>query len=264
MYDWPEVREATDAWAAGIAAHLRRHGFPEAPHSLTRQTDYQEVWNAPDLLLSQSCGYPVSHQYSGKLLPLVTPHYEVDGCQGPAFSSFLFVRASDEVRALTDLRGRIVAFNDRFSMSGMLALKLVFAPHAENGHFFGRAIETGSHAESLEAVQRADADVCSIDAVCVALARRHRPELLDGLTELARSPLVPGLPYVTSARNGGHELSRLRDAVADAFADPRLSVAREALFLCGYSILETIDYALIATLERDLRKRGDLHLWEAA
>jgi hypothetical protein len=30
MYDWPEVREATDAWWAGLARHLRGAGF-EAP-----------------------------------------------------------------------------------------------------------------------------------------------------------------------------------------------------------------------------------------
>jgi hypothetical protein len=35
MYDWPEVREATDAWWAGLARHLRDAGF-EAPDRLTR------------------------------------------------------------------------------------------------------------------------------------------------------------------------------------------------------------------------------------
>lgn len=264
MYDWPEVRDATDAWAHGIARHLRDHGFPEAPFTLLRRNDYREDWKAPDLLLSQSCGYPLSHEYSGALVPVVTPHYAVEGCSGPAFSSFVFVRTAGNIRQLTDLRGRICVFNDRQSMSGMLALKLVFAPCAENGGFFGRAIETGAHVKSLECVQRGEADVCSIDAVCVALARRYRPGLLAGLTEIVRSPLVPGLPYVTSAMRSADERLRLRQSFAAAFADPQLEDARGALFLSGYSILDSNDYAIIASLERDLQQRGDLTLWKAA
>ena len=81
----------------------------------------------------------------------------------------------------------------------MLALKLVFAPHARDGRFFSRAIETGGHLNSLAAVRKGLADVCAIDSVCVALARRYRPEALEGLVEIARSPAVPGLPWITRA-----------------------------------------------------------------
>ena len=36
MYDWPEVRGATDAWGAGLARHLRHAGFPDVPLGLER------------------------------------------------------------------------------------------------------------------------------------------------------------------------------------------------------------------------------------
>jgi ABC-type phosphate/phosphonate transport system substrate-binding protein len=264
MYDWPQVRAATDAWAHGIARHLRGHGFAEAPLELIRQDEYQQLWNAPDLLLSQSCGYPLTHEYEKALVPVITPHYSVEGCSGPAFSSFIFVRAADSVGSLPDLRGRTCVYNDRTSMSGMLALKLLFAPHAASGDFFSRAIESGSHVKSLEAVQRGIADVCSIDAICVGLARRYRPELLSGLIEIARSPLVPGLPYVTSAACSSDKLRQLRRALAAAFDDPDLREAREALFLSGHSILDRNDYTIIANLEREVKRRGDLILWKAA
>jgi len=264
MYDWPQVRAATDAWARGIAKHLRGHGFAEAPLEIIRQGEYQELWNAPDLLLSQSCGYPLTHQYEKTLMPVITPHYSVEGCSGPAFSSFVFVRAADNISSLLELRGRTCVYNDRISMSGMLALKLLFAPYAARGNFFGCAVESGSHVKSLEAVQRGIADVCSIDAICIGLARRYRPELLSGLAEIARSPLVPGLPYVTSAACSSDELDRLRRALAAAFDDTDLHEARRALFLSGHSILDRNDYAVIANLERDLKSRGDLILWKAA
>ena len=87
---------------------------------------------------------------------------------------------------------RVAAVNTPDSMSGMLALKLVFAPLAEQGRFFSRAVETGGHLASLAAVQSGDADVCAIDCVCVAMAKRYRPSALEGLVEIGRSPSRAG------------------------------------------------------------------------
>jgi ABC-type phosphate/phosphonate transport system substrate-binding protein len=264
MYDWPEVRDATDAWALGLARHLRAQGFLEAPLQLLRGDDYSQAWQSSELILSQCCGYHLVHPFAGALTPVLTPHYAVEGCSGPAYSSFVFVRSADVINTLADLRGRISAINDRESMSGMLALKLVFGPLTDNGKFFAGSIETGAHARSLAAVLRGEADVCAVDPICVALARRHRPELLAGLTEIARSPLVPGLPYVTARHRSPHELARMRQAIAAAFADPELQPARDALFLSGCSPLDRSDYAIIAALERNLESHGGLALWETA
>lgn len=264
MYDWPEVRDATDAWAQGLARHLRAQGFAEAPSELLRQEDYSQAWQSSELILSQCCGYPLIKFYAGALTPVLTPHYAVEGCSGPAFSSFVLVRSADQIHSLTELRGRVSAINSRDSMSGMLALKLVFGPLTDNGKFFARTLETGAHLSSLAAVLRGEADVCAVDAVCVALARRYRPELLAGLTEIARSPLVPGLPYVTARHRSPQELLRMRQAIAAAFADPELQPARDALFLSGCSPLDRSDYAIIAALERNLESHGGLALWEAA
>jgi ABC-type phosphate/phosphonate transport system substrate-binding protein len=243
---------------------LRQHGFPDASEGLWRTSDLQALWRTPDLLLSQCCGYPLVNAFSAVLVPVVTPHYAAVGCSGPAYSSLIFARAADSIRSLTDFHGRRPAVNSPDSMSGMLALKLVFAPYAEEGKFFAPALKTGSHLKSLEAVQSGIADLCAIDPVCVALAVRHRPYLLAGLVEIARSPLVPGLPYVTSASRSQYELARLRNAIAAAFADARLQNVRDALFLGGFSGLARADYQVIEDLERDLQGRGGLDLWQAA
>jgi ABC-type phosphate/phosphonate transport system substrate-binding protein len=264
MYDWPEVRAATDAWARGLARHLRGHGFPDVPDVLSRLPDYRGTWHASDLLLSQTCGYPLIHEYRQQLIPVATPHYSAEGCRGPYYSSLVLVRSADAIGGVSDLRGRTCAINDRESMSGMLALKLVFAPWAHKGDFFSRTVETGSHENSLLAVQQGRADVCAIDAVCVALARRYRPELLWGLVEIARSPLVPGLPLVTSAACSREQLGRLRGALAEAFADPELQRERDALLLAGLSNLDPDHYSIIAKLEAELKAEGDLNLWQAA
>ena len=247
MYDWPEVREATDNfWRA-----LSRHVGVDVP--LWRGENHVSPWRNPELLFSQTCGYPFTHEFRGRLTYVATPHYAVDGCDGPHYSSLVFARS---LAPPEEFRGSRVAVNSRDSMSGMLALKLVFAPLAKQGIFFSETVLTGGHVASLDAVRLGKADVCAIDAVCVALARRYRPELLQGLVEIARSPLVAGLPFVTIAGN----VETLRRGLQRVFDDPALCETRAQLFLDGTSILKQNHYDRILQLETVVENAGGMRL----
>jgi ABC-type phosphate/phosphonate transport system substrate-binding protein len=247
MYDWPEVRQATNLWWQVVARHL---GTPE---ELSRPDDYTAPWLRDDLLFAQTCGYPFTHVLKGKVSYLATPHYAADGCEGPNYCSIVMAR---EYRPLAAFRDGVAAVNTPDSMSGMLALKLVFAPLAEKGRFFSRAVETGGHLASLAAVQSGEADVCAIDCVCIAMAKRYRPEVLEGLVEIARSPLVPGLPWITRAGDP----QAIRSALRAAFADPALKEALSALLLSGFSELPTGAYDRITDLEAEMEGKGGLKL----
>jgi ABC-type phosphate/phosphonate transport system substrate-binding protein len=236
MYDLPELQWATNDFWGALAKRLGTN-LP-----LTRAEDWTSTWHAPNLLFSQTCGYPFTHAFAGQLTYVATPHYGADGCDGPNYSSILFAR---EKVPLDAFRGTTAAINNADSMSGMLALQLVFSPLARNQEFFARAIETGGHIKSMEAVQSGQADVCAIDCVTVGLCRAHRPTALEGLVEVGRSPSVPGLPYITRAG----DVAKLRDALAGAFADPSLKDARDTLLLTGYSILPAGAYDIITELE---------------
>ncbi len=247
MYDWPEVRDATDRWWQGISRHFG------VACELQRGGDHTAVWKRPDLAFSQTCGYPFTHEFRGRLKLVATPHYAVDGCDGPNYQSMIFARESKPLEAW---RGSTAGVNNPDSMSGMLALKLVFAPYARHGQFFAAAIKTGGHINSLTAVRNGLADVCAVDAVCVALARAYRPDCLEGLVEIARSPMVPSLPYVTV----GGDVPALRHALALAFADPALQQARDQLFLTGHSLLDARAYGRITDLETAMQQAGGLEL----
>ena len=247
MYDWPEVRPATDLWWKAIADCLG----VDVP--LSRPADYTAPWLQDDLLFAQTCGYPFTHRLKGRVSYVATPHYAADGCDGPGYCSIVFAR---EPKPLADFRGSVAAVNTADSMSGMLALKLVFAPLAQQGRFFGTAVETGGHLASLTAVQQGAADVCAIDCICVELARRYRPAALEGLLEVARSPAVPGLPWVTRAGDA----QALRAALRKVFADGSLRDVREALLLRGFSDLPLSAYDRITALEADMEKAGGLEL----
>ena len=247
MYDWPEVREATDAWWRGLSRHLG------VTVELDRNPDHFAAWRRGDLAFSQTCGYPFTHEFKGLLKYVATPHYAVPGCQGADYCSFIFARVD---QPLDSFRGGIAAVNNPDSMSGMLALKLAFAPFARNGKFFDSAMQSGGHVNSMAAVRKGLADVCAIDAVCVALARRYHPDYLEGLVEIARSPPVPGLPYVTRCGN----IEAMRQGLVAAFADSELKHSREQLFLSGHSVLRPNAYERITDLENDMHMAGGLEL----
>lgn len=247
MYDYPELAAATEAWAAAIAR------FAGSSARLSRPQDYIGAWSSDDLVFSQTCGYPFTHAFRNRLQLLGTPHYGAPGCEGFRYRSMVFGR---EKREAEDFRGTVAVVNTPDSMSGMLALKSFFIGYAAHGQFFGRTVVSGGHLASLACLQRGEADVCAIDAVCVAYARRYRPELLFGLHELGQTASVPGLPYVTRDKDA----QRWSEAVAAAMAEPSLADVRAALMISGFTQTRPADYDAILQLEDAVEARGGLRL----
>lgn len=255
MYDWPEVREQTDAWWAGLARHLRAQGF-DAPEALARAESASAHWGKSDLLLSQTCGFPLMHGFKDRLEVLATPAYEVEGCSGPSYSSVIVVHADAGIARLDDLKGATAAYNAEDSLSGHLALKCVFAPFSRNGRFFGRVVRSGGHAGSMRMVRERKADVAAIDCVSLALARRHLPGLAGDLAVIGRGPGAPALPYVTAAGRPAGDVARLKDALAAAAADSALAEARQALFIAGLEFLPAHAYQRVLDLEAACAAQG--------
>ena len=255
MYDWPEVRDATDAWWAGVARHLRTEGL-DAPERLTRSHAPGTNWRRKTLVLSQTCGYPLMHDFRNRLAVLATPVYAVEGCSGPSYSSAIVIRADAGFKRIEELRGATAAYNAPDSLSGHLALKCVFAPLSENGRFFGRVVQSGGHVSSMQLVREHEADVAAIDCVTFALARRYRPDLAAGLAVLARGPAAPALPYVTAAGRLPGDVERLKRALGAAAADPALAAAREALFIAGLEFLPPDAYHRVLDLEAGCDAHG--------
>jgi ABC-type phosphate/phosphonate transport system substrate-binding protein len=256
MYDFPELAAATDAWWAGLRRHLEDAGFANVPPSLDRNLSAPDQWRSRDLIFAQTCGYPFTHAFQGGLALLGTPCYEAPGCAGPTYSSAIVVNAASRAGTIEDLRGATVAFNTPDSFSGHLALRSLVAPLARAGRFFAQAIETGSHARSMELVANAEADIAAIDCVTYALAKRHRPAVTARLRLLAWGPAAPALPYVTSTGWSPPQLTRLRRALIDAVADPDLATPRAALLIGGIELLAEDAYRRILALEAAADSHG--------
>lgn len=255
MYDMPEFRRATESWWMGLSRAMTAEGIDGVPTSLADLSgpggtfDAYDIWARPDLLFSQTCGYPLTHDLAGKVTVVATPGYDCEGCRGSRYSSVILVRADDPAAALSDLRGRRAVVNSFDSQSGFSALRIAVAPLTREGRFFGRVAKSGGHMASVEAVAAGTADVCAVDAVTFALAERYRPSAVRGLRILSRSPEAPGLPYVTAGGVSDVDLRRLRAALFSAIEDPELAATRAALLIAGAEVLPDDAYGRILELE---------------
>ena len=256
MYDLPELRAATDAWWQGLARALSRAGIAEVPASLTRGPPEEQLWRDPGLLLSQSCGYPLTHGVKHLVVPVATPVYEAPGCVGARYSSAFVVRAGDPAASLAELAGRRCAVNGPQSQSGYNVLRHAVAPLSRDGRFFAEVAVTGGHGASVAALAGSRADVAAIDCVTYRLFELYQPAAVAALRVLAWSETVPGLPYVTRAEAGPDILERLRDGLMAALADPDLATAREALLLTGAEVLEPEAYGRIVEMEQEATQFG--------
>lgn len=258
MYDHPGAREHTDRWWAGIAAHLRDAGIGSVPPSLSRGAPREDGWRSAQLLFSQTCGYPLVKDFAEHLTPLVTPCYDVPGCEGPYYSSLIVVREGDARSDLSEFAGAVCAVNGKDSQSGYNALRYMVAPLREydDQGFFSSVLVSGVHASSLAMVGEGAADICAIDCVTHALIARYDPAALEGTRVLARTVQTPGLLYVTSSMADGPLVRSLREGLSAAFEDPALSDTREALFLGGAEVLELDAYAVLLEQEATALSSG--------
>ncbi len=256
MYDWPEVRAETDSWWQGLARAFRSEGVADVPDILRRDAADDATWEMDNLLFSQTCGYPYTHGGSNHLRLVATPCFDIDGCDGPNYQSFLLCRKDAVQNTVSDFRGSRAAINDLRSQSGYSALRAVIAPLADGKMFFKQVITSGGHRFSMDMVSQGEVDLCAVDAVCFALAARYVPDMIRPLKIIARSPMAPMLPYVSARQTSGPVMRKMRTGLIKALRDPELDAARQALFLSGAEVLTDADYQRILDIEDTAAKLG--------
>jgi len=256
MYDPPELRDAVDAWWDGLARAFRAEGVAGVPDRLDRSLTLDALWGAPDLLFTQTCGYPLFGMWARRLQYVATPRHAADGCEGANYSSFIVVPAQSAAQRLEDLRGARCSISARISHSGYNALRALFAPLARDGRFFGSVSVSGGHAQSLAQLGTGEVDVAAIDCVTHALLSRCRPGAIARTRIIGRTASAPGLPYATRADAPPDLVLRLRAGLARAFADPALADTRGVLLLDGFEVLSTELYDCMFDAESEaLRQR---------
>ena len=218
MYDFGPVMAVNDRLWALIRDRLRADGI-DAPDALTRgEGAYWQAWQSPDLLLSQTCGYPFRARLQGKVTYVGTPDFGVDGCAPGYYRSVLVARADDPRSTIADFDGARFAYNEALSQSGWAAPQ---THAAKLGIRLPPALQTGGHRLSAEAVATGRADIAALDAVTYRLLATHTPEM-SALKVVGLTDPTPGLPYITAlGRDPDPIHAATRDAIAALTAEDR-------------------------------------------
>ncbi|SAL22080.1 ABC phosphate/phosphonate transporter, periplasmic ligand binding protein [Caballeronia peredens] len=216
--------------------------------------DLTAFWLRDDVLLSQTCGYPLVHALAGRVRLVAAPDFDVPGCTDAAYHSVIVTGTQAAARSIETCRGLRAAYNGDDSNSGMNLLRHAVAPFARDGRFFASVTETGSHLASLRALVEGRADVAAIDCVTFAFVRTHLPELATGVRIVGTTASAGTLPFIASARVPEDATDTLFHALADASRDDPPLARR--LRLKGFARRTPADYAPILDYERDAIARG--------
>lgn len=234
MYDLPAMHGANDRYWQAIRTHLG-----QGPEALTRTGDLWAQWRDPDLVLSQTCGYPYRARLHGLVTLVGTPDYGLPGCPAGHYRSVFVARADDPREDVSAFEGARFAYNEPMSQSGWAApLTHVRAL----GFTFDDLHETGGHRNSALAVARGRADIAALDALTWVLLQRHEA-FPQTLKEVGATQPTPVLPYICALGRDGPAVHR---AIAAAISD--LSAGdRDALHLRGIVSIPAGAYLAVTT-----------------
>ena len=214
MYDPPALRAANDRYWQAIRDHLG-HG----PTALTRDRDMWHIWMSPDLLLSQTCGYPYRAHLHGKVQLVGTPDFGLPDTPPGHYYSVFLARTDHPAKTLEDFAGSVFAFNEPLSQSGWAAPMI----HATGRVTFSRYLQTGAHAASAAAVSEGHADLTAIDAVTWNILLAHDP-IAQNLQVVEQTAPTPGLPYITAPGRDAVALAQATRAAIAGLSDGERSL----------------------------------------
>ncbi|MEO7371682.1 MAG: PhnD/SsuA/transferrin family substrate-binding protein [Ilumatobacteraceae bacterium] len=210
----------------------------EAP-ALDWQIPSDAAMRRDDLLLGQTCGWPLVDALSARVRVVGTFDTDVGGSVDGTYRSVL-ISAADQ--PLAELFGRddlVVAVNSLDSLSGWISLQAAARAH-------GVAVEnvevTTAHARSVEAVRAGRCHLASIDSVSWSFLDQ------TGLFVVGHGPRVPSLPLVMATAMPEPLVTELRVALAAAVADPATAAVRAVLRIRGFLVRELTDYQGVAQL----------------
>jgi ABC-type phosphate/phosphonate transport system substrate-binding protein len=241
MYDFAELTQAHDALWGFVAAELLNVGVQAVPAGLDRTMAYDQTWTAPNLLLGQSCGFPIIDQLDG-LVGVLGGFSVADGFPDATYASKLVVHVDSDVESLADLNwnaGVRAAINGWDSLSGYVSFGAACAEAIHNGSIpstaaFSYVEPTGSHALSAAALADRSMDLACIDGHTFALLRQHRPEAVAHLRVIGSGPTIPCLPLITALPIDDELRAKLRSALNAAAVVQSLAPARQALGITGF------------------------------
>ncbi|MBV2082176.1 MULTISPECIES: phosphate/phosphite/phosphonate ABC transporter substrate-binding protein [Pseudomonas] len=249
MYVAPEpIQQANQYWLARILERLKLRRL-NADH-----LDLPGLWLAPQLLVTQTCGYPLMTQLRSQVRIIGRPRYELAHSSHGEHCSLLLTRADNPRARLAQFYRTRGVINDHNSNSGMNLLRHCLAPLQCDGRFFASVGISGAHRESLRWLREDRADLAAIDSVTYDYLARFAPEEIAGLRVVTRSAPSPTLPYIAALGLSDAQAVHIREAMNLALQD----LPQVARTLGVHAVLPASedDYQVVLDYQRQAASAG--------
>lgn len=241
----PRVREAQEQWLTRVLEIL------SATRLDAQALDLKQLWLSPQLLLAQTCGYPLMKILRGQVQVVGRPVYQLPHSAGGNHCSLIVARADDPRQRLEDFRGSHGLLNAQDSNSGMNLFRHTLAPLQRDGQFFAQVSLTGGHRNSFVAIKAGEGDLAAIDSVTFDYLARDHSEEIAGVKVIARTASGPCLPYVTRM---GADAQAIREAMNQALKD--LPEVAAVLAIAEVLPASEADYQVLLEYERAAMDMG--------
>ena len=234
MYPFSHLRSAYDRFWDSVRVRLEVDG-PDLDWVL----DPLDACRREDLLLGQTCGWPLVTELASSVRVIGTFDCDVHGAHDGTYCSVLVSNSDDRLEVILDRRDLVVVANSPDSLSGWVSLRVAAA---SAGRRLDTARWTGSHAASIDVVRNDSAHLAAIDAVTWAHIGT------DELNVVGSGPRIPCLPLVTSGSSADAVVEQLRTALGDTVSDPAMADVCTTLKIRGFVVRDLADYQGVSGL----------------
>lgn len=179
-YDYPGQEMELDRFWLLLRQELQSIVDMELPVALDRDTDFQDQWINPELLLSQCCGPDLYETQNRELVAIGRPEFAQLSCS--AGNYFSYIVASKRLP-----RSPVAGVNALTSNSGCTALLAWLDQHEIN---LAAIVLTDSHEASLQAIRDQVVDIAAIDANSWSLLDHSETTIIDCSEEMPAPPFV--------------------------------------------------------------------------
>jgi ABC-type phosphate/phosphonate transport system substrate-binding protein len=209
---------------------------------------------SPQLLLTQTCGYPLMTALRGQVRVIGRPCYTLLGSAEGSHCSLLLTRSDEPRQGLADFYGSRGVINNEDSNTGMNLLRHTVAPLQRQGRFFSELSVSGSHRESLRWLREGQADLAAVDSVTYAYLARYANAEVAGLRVVTRSAPSPCLPYIGAASLDAGQAETIRQAMNQALKE--LPQVAATLGLREVLPAAEEDYRIVLDYQRQAQEFG--------
>lgn len=236
MYPFDHLRSAYDELWSFLASNI-----DGAPTQLDRSIDLATAWHSPELLMGQTCGWPLVQQLADTVEVIGSFDVHAPFAANGRYRSVIVAAKPLSIAEWRAQPSTVVAVNGFDSLSGWVSMQWAWGGVPEH------TLETGGHVFSMRAVADGRAQVASIDALSFEFLAETEPATVGRLHIVGHGPTVPSLPLVMAKQLAGHRPA-VRAALAAAVQEPGLRRVCERLRISGFVPLEWSDFDSLHSL----------------